>query len=550
MACILERLRGIDVRSRAGIPSEEHSRSALDEFAQSGAAFACSHPKLENVYYRAIHDLTQCIVPSPNGSPMLIEGANFIGLWLESTGTISTEVLSRFCPRAAQSSFCQFADYRREDGLLPYKVTPDGPAYRQIQTVTPLARSVWNHYRRNGDREFLEKMYRAMAANDNWLAKYRDTRGTGCVEAFGTFDTGHDASPRFWHCPDVPFGSDPTQCDPDSPILPFLAPDITANVYCQRKYLGLMADELGITGEDWESKAQKSLNSLMEHCWDSEDRFFYDRDKHGRFVKVQGDNLLRVFECEVGDGALFEDALRRYLLNTRKFFSRYPMTTIAMDDPRFFQDTVYNTWAGQVSFLGNIRIPHAFEYHGRFVELSWIFHPLITALSRFERFAMGLSPWVGREGYMENYTPTMLFLLDALERTCGIYPTEDGRLWFTALIPRGIDYGQLVAEETGYRRRVDGAVFELINSCGASCVYQDGELLYRFPEGIRLITDRSGQLEGIIGMSIRAIKGEVECRGKKKPFTVQGNEILNLTGGDFISVSSPGVVPPSYSSSG
>jgi hypothetical protein len=411
--------------------------------------------------------------------------------------------------------------------------------------VTPLARSVWNHYRRYGDKEFLEKMYHAMVANDYWLVKHRNTRKTGCVEAFATFDTGHDASPRFWHCPDVPFESDPAKCDPDSPILPFLAPDLTANVYCQRKYLAYMAKELDIAGEDWESKAQQSLGSLMEHCWDDEDRFFYDRDKHGRFVKVQGDTLLRVFSCEIGTD-LFSDALSQYLLNTRKFFSRYPMTTIALDDPRFYQETIYNTWAGQVSFLGNIRIPHAFEYNGRFVELSRILHPLLTALSRFKRFAMGLCPWVGVEGYMDNYTPTMLFLLDALERYCGVYPAEDGRLWFTALIPGGIDHGVVVAEETGYRRCIDNSVFELINCPGLSCIYRDGELLYRFPEGIRLITDRLGQLLEIIGMSIRTIEGDVEYSGDKIHFTVQGNEVLRFDNGRFISISNPGVVPPSY----
>jgi hypothetical protein len=545
MLNIPERLREIDIRKRAGTPSNDYSRRALDEFIQSGVAFACSHPDLENIFYKAVHDLTECIVPSPNGDRMLIEGANFVGLWLESTGTISTEVLSRFCPQAAQSSFNQFVDFRREDGLLPYKISADGPAYRQIQMVTPLARSVWNHYRRNGDKDFLNKMYHAMVANDYWLVKHRNTRNTGCVEAFGTFDTGHDASPRFWHCPDVPFKSDPAKCDPDSPILPFLAPDLTANVYCQRKYLALIADELGIAGEDWKSKAQQSLISLMEHCWDSEDRFFYDRDKHGRFVKVQSDNLLRVFSCEIGTD-LFSDALEQYLLNTRKFFSRYPMTTIAMDDPRFYQETIYNTWAGQVSFLGNIRIPHAFEYNGRFVELSWILHPLLTALSRFKRFAMGLCPWVGLEGYMDNYTPTMLFLLDALERYCGIYPVEDGRLWFTALIPGGIDHGVVVAEETGYRRRVDGSVFELINSPDLSFIYRDGELLYRFPGGIRLITDRLGQLLGIIGMSMRTIEGYVEYSGEKFHFTVHGNEILRFDSGCFVSISNPGVIPPNY----
>jgi hypothetical protein len=140
----------------------------------------------------------------------------------------------------------------------------------------------------------------------------------------------------------------------------------------------------------------------------------------------------------------------------------------------------------------------------------------------------------------------MLFLLDALERYCGIYPVEDGRLWFTALIPGGIDHGVVVAEETGYRRCVDKSVFELINCPGLSCIYRDGELLYRFPEGIRLITDRLGQLLEIVGMSMRTIEGDVEYNGENFHFTVQGNEVLRFDNGRFISIRNPGVVPPSY----
>jgi len=109
-----------------------------------------------------------------------------------------------------------------------------------------------------------------------------------------------------------------------------------------------------------------------------------------------------------------------------------------------------------------------------------------------------------------------------------------------------MDYGETVAEETAYRRTVDGAVFELVNKSGVSCVYQNGELLYRFPEGVRLVTGRSGKLSGIIGMSIQTIEGEVDYNGKKFPFKVNGNEILCFTDGQMKSVSNPGIVPPSY----
>lgn len=546
MNSILSKLREIDVDKRVGTIDKDISRRSMNEFLQSGVKFTASHSKIEDVYYKAIHDLMTCIVPSVTGSPLLIEGADFIGCWLESTGTISTELLSRFCPNTAQASFEIFAEFQREDGLIPYKLTDKGPNYRQIQMVTPLARSVWNHYCLNKDKTFLKKMYHAMARNDQWLAANRNTRGTGCVEAFCTFDTGHDASPRFWHVADTPFMGDASRYDPDSPILPFLAPDLTANVFCQRKYLQLMAEELNMNDRTWEEKAQQSLNSLMTNCYDERDHFFYDRDRNDQFVRVQSDVLMRVFACEAGDEEMFRAALRRYLLNTKKFFTRYPLTTIAIDDPGFDPSFTFNAWSGQVSFLAEIRLPHAFEYHHRYVELSWILHPIITALSSFTKFAGSVSAWMGHEGYHDNYSPTMLCVLDYLERFCGIFPTPRGELWFTALIPRGMDQGQTVAEETGYARTVDQAQFEFVNEQESSSVYKNGELIYTFPGGVRLVTNRAGDLKALIGMSVRTIKGKIRYKNQAISFSAGGNERLEYDGTGFVSVENPGVVLPCY----
>jgi hypothetical protein len=321
---------------------------------------------------------------------------------------------------------------------------------------------------------------------------------------------------------------------------------MTANVYCQRKYLARMARELGLPDSPWEAKARQSLESLMGCCYDKVDHYFYDRDRHDRFVRVQSDTLIRVLACEVGDAALFEDALRRYLLNMKKFFCRYPITTIAMDEPAFSQSFQFNSWAGQVSFLTQIRLPHAFDYHHRPVELTWIQYPIIAALSRFEKFPGSLDAWLGHEGYGENYTPTMLCVLDYLERLCGIFPARGGDLWFTALVPRGMDHGEPVAEETGYSRMAEGALFEFVNGRKISSVYKNGELLYQFPPGVRLITARDGTLRGLTGMTVRRIKGRVAYQGRNIPFAVSGNERLEYTGTGFVSIAAPGVIPPNY----
>ncbi|WP_411835226.1 MGH1-like glycoside hydrolase domain-containing protein [Paenibacillus barengoltzii] len=562
---VLERLRKMEVVSAVGGEGLRKStdQAVLEEFAASGVKFAANEGSpLERVYYAGVRKLLDCIVPSVSGVPVLHEGGVYLGTWLESTGTINTELLSRFVPSVAQATFALFAEYQRADGLMPYKVTGTGPVYRQIQMVTPLARSVWNHYRLNGraDRKFLDKMYRAMERHDAWLSAFRDTRGTGCVEAFCTFDTGHDLSPRFWHVPDTPHLGDPRQYDPDSAVLPLLAPDLTANVYCQRRYLGDIAAELGIAaGPEWTTKAEASLSSLMKYCYDAEDGFFYDVDASGQFVRIQSDVLLRVLACEVGDGEFFASSLRRYLLNTRKFFAKYPFTSIALDDPRFDPSSAYNTWAGTTNFLSLIRAPHAFEYHDRHVELTWVLQPILSAMVRMERFAQCLSPWTGEEGFTETYSPAILCLLDYVERLCGILPTPEEELWFTGLLPYAMDHGEVPAEETAYARTVDGMKFELVNTREGSIVYRNGEPSCRFPYGTRLVTDRRGEPRALIGMSVRSVEGLLEFGGRAYPVNLSGNEVWRInhdhsassSGSGLIATSTgnlagPGVVLPTY----
>ncbi len=550
----LSRLRAVDTAERIGPGKKASDARTTEEFAASGAAFVAdggNTSALETAYYAAMRTLLDCIVPNREGNPILQEGGVYHGCWIESTGTINVELLSRFLPTVAQATFEQFADLQRPDGLIPYKITADGAVFKQIQLVTPPARSVWTHAAlHGGDERFLRKMYQALARYDDWLATYRDTRGTGCVEAFCAFDTGHDLSPRFWHTPDTPFGNDPARCDPQSPVLPFLAPDLTASVYCSRKYLARMARSLGdeAAAAEWETKAERMSRSLVEHCYDETDGFFYDVDRHGNFVRIQSDVLLRVLASEVGDDAFFASSLRRYILNTRKFFAKYPFTSIAMDDPRFDPHSTYNSWAGPSNFLTLLRAPRAFELHGRHVELTWATQSIVSAVSRLSRFGQTLSPWTGEEGFTEAYSPAAICALDYVERLSGILPTPGGELWCTALLPCAADHGAVLAERVGYRRDVDGRRFEFVHGASGGEIYRDGELLYRIPAGVRAVLRRDGELRAIVGMGIAPAEGDVWVRGALHAIRASGNETLRYDADAraFASEGGPGVVPVSW----
>ncbi|MCI9887974.1 hypothetical protein JT358_05795 [Micrococcales bacterium 31B] len=504
------------------------------EWAHHGVQFASSNITLERAHQRAVAELGTSIAHLDDGPPVLLEGGAYQGCWLESTGAISAEVLSRFLPDTARATFEIFARHQRSDGLLPYKVTRDGPAFTQIQFVTPQARSVWSHLGINGpDPALARTMTDAFGAYDEWLTKYRTSRGTECIEAFCTYDTGHDLSPRFWHVPDTPHENDPTQVSPDSPLLPFLAPDLTAAVACQRRYLALLlamretptAPDYLSAAASWLDRAKAAELALFEHCFDPVDHFFYDKDRTGRHVRVQSDVLLRVLACEVGDDRFFDVALERYLLNSRKFYAKYPFTSLALDDPRFDPATAYNSWGGTTNMLSLLRAPHAFEAHMRNVELTWVMQPSLHALARSERFAQNVSAWNGESGYTEGYSPAVLCLLDFVERLCGIQPRPDGTLWFTGLTPSEVTHRQ-AENSTEYARKVDGHEFVLLNDANRCRVYRDGHELASAPRGTRLVTDRKGALLEVQGMRATEVVGELTYAGQSWPLLIGPNEVL------------------------
>ncbi|MGJ8584062.1 MAG: MGH1-like glycoside hydrolase domain-containing protein [Marinosulfonomonas sp.] len=524
---------------------DQQKQAVLAEWQASGVRFWASDPKMVTQYEKAIKDLMSCIKAQDDTPPILQEGGTYFGCWLESTGTINAEILSRFLPSVAENTFSAFAKGQRTDGLFPYKITKDGPAFAQIQTVTPLARSVWNHYKLNGqNRNFLKDMYTAMVANDHWLSQHRNTRGTGGVEAFCCYDTGHDASPRFWHVPDSPFENDPAKYDPANPILPFIAPDLTANVACQRSYLGKIAKELDIEN-DWQSQARASQDAVFRHCYCDDDDFFYDRDRNDNFVRVQSDILLRVLACEIGDNAFFDRMLRNYLLNTRKFFARFPFTSIAMDDPRFDPNFSQNSWGGPTNFLSIIRAAHAFEHHDRHTELTWVEHPILHALFGFDDSPQTLDPKTGAQGFTKCYSPSILCLLDFVERLCGILPRPDNHLWFTGLVPKSIEH-RVKDIETRYSRIVDGAEFTLKNTSNQTTAFRDGQMLYQAPAGLRVVTDRAGEIREIIGMQAGGVSGQFSTAQVDIEINVQPNEQLRFDGAGFERISSPGMTPISH----
>jgi hypothetical protein len=348
--------------------------------------------------------------------PVLIEGGDYRGIWLEC-GPLEGLVYGRIDPGIARSSHRVFFHHQREDGYLPCWVHGDRVGGAQIQMVVPIAATALETADLTGDGEFLSEAYRSCVRWDAWLAQWRDTRGTGLCEAFCEFDTGHDNSPRFHGLPKSCPGGDPAVC-PDSQVLPYLAPDLSATVYGGRIAMAAMAERLGRPAEalQWREKAEMTRRAIMKHCFDPVDECFYDVDREGRFVKVKGDALTRVLGEHVVEQELFERIWTRHIHNPASFWTPYPLPSIAADDPSFVRDLPHNSWGGASQALTALRTPRWFTHYGKGRELEELMTRWVEAILKAPDFMQQMNPWTGVFSTSPSYSPAMLVFMDFVDR--------------------------------------------------------------------------------------------------------------------------------------
>jgi hypothetical protein len=181
--------------------------------------FPDKDPKWSRTWDAALAILAGNVKLAPRyDKPLLFEGAVYPGAWLECgplEGLVYATLAKFVTPKAGQPTPLEtalanhnaFFSLQREDGQIPASVKLTDVGYGQIQMVVPIAATALELGQLTRNHEFLETAYAACSRWDVWLRRYRDTRKTGLVEGFCTYDTGHDNSPRWAgipnRCPDA-----------------------------------------------------------------------------------------------------------------------------------------------------------------------------------------------------------------------------------------------------------------------------------------------------------------------------------------------------------
>lgn len=461
--------------------------------------FSTADRKWQMAYDQALQVLAGNVQVLPRyDAPVLIEGEKYDGIWQEC-GPHETLVYRPFRADVARNSHMTFFALQREDGQLPANNKRTETGFGQIQMVVPIAATAWELSQRTGDDELLRAAYESCARWDAWLMRYRNTRGTGLVEGFCTYDTGHDNSPRWAGMPNQCPGKDARIC-PKAPGLPRLCPDLSATVYGGRVALAAMAKALGKIADSvrWAESAEHIRQLIMTKLYAPEDAAFYDLDAFGHFVRVRSDVLSRVCGEHVVDQKTFDSLWEREIHNPKVFWAPYPLPSIALDDPAFVRPIPANSWGGASQALTALRAPRWFEYYGKAAELSFLMSRWCDAVQHDMTFRQQMDPMTGEftQAGMPGYSPTALVMVDFTWRLAGVRETQEMLEWnvrpscaASQAAHFSLHFDRSRSATMVYDER--GATLEL-----------DGKSVGRIESGTaRLITDKQGRLTQLAGIS-------------------------------------------------
>jgi hypothetical protein len=363
--------------------------------------------------------------------PLLFEGSTYQGIWQECGpheglvyATLAKYVAAgqgSITPmQAARNNHMAFFDLQRPDGQLPASVKITDTGFGQIQMVVPIAATAWELAQLTGDEQLLATAYSACSRWDAWLRQYRDTRKTGLVEGFCTYDTGHDNSPRWSGIPNRCPDADARKAPPIA-SMPRLCPDLSATAYGGRIALAAMAKALGKTADAarWQSDAEALRQLILDKLYSPEDAAFYDLDAQGKFVRVRSDVISRVLGEHVldlahaRDRAIFEAVWSRQLHNPKAFWAPFPFSSIAMDDPTFVRPIPRNSWGGASQALTALRAPRWMTHYGKQAELEHLMRQWCVAILRHTEFRQQMDPMTGEFTQPDpgGYSPAALVFL-------------------------------------------------------------------------------------------------------------------------------------------
>ena len=279
-----------------------------------------------------------------------------------------------------------------------------------------VAQALRRIYKKSGDRLYLLELLPKIIRYHEWLIVNRDLDGDGLISIFSPSESGIDwkpsfdeavgndvrkkaryllASKLFWNVATVDI-SNFLRAYKKSDNPRFAIKEVTVNTTyaCDLRALSELCFEAGLDqeGSRYLRRAEQvgaSITTLMYH---HKSAAFYDvRARENTKLKVlTAMSFLPIILPEVSDD-ICRAMIERHFDNEEEFLSKYPIPSVAMNDPSFYPKESYMLWRGPTWPVMNWFIYHSLKEKGFVAEAA--------------RLRLSLRTLIEKSGFREYYNP-------------------------------------------------------------------------------------------------------------------------------------------------
>ena len=322
------------------------------------------------------------------------------------------------------------------DRLKPGRVTDffqSKPSFRNFfqshmsALIQPplIGQAVERIFRDTGDIDFLRRILPKLKAYYNWLASNRDLQGDKLLSIISTFESGMDWKPTY----DIPLKFGPKLADANlfrkvvkvdvynylnnydlEKIAKkgyFLVKDVAVNtIYAQNlRAMARLCEAAGEEGaQHFKKLADKVVESMLRLMYNKEDAAFYDCfGKENKQIKVLTPTVFYPVVLEGVASQISEEIMHRHFFNGNEFDAKYPIPSVAINEPAFDPFESIYIWRGPTWIINNWFLHKFFLDKGYTKEATRLVSS-IKELIRKSGFREYYNPFTG-EGYgAHNFT--------------------------------------------------------------------------------------------------------------------------------------------------
>ncbi len=422
--------------------------------------------------------------------PVLVEGAGYEKIWLETQPMGGEMFFKRDNSGASLNNQLLFMEGQRSDGRLPGSIKLDGgkivPEYNKMQGFC-FPEPAYNMYWLMGeDKEYLNLLGATLEKFDAWLWKERDSDKDGCLESFCVYDTGEDGAVRYGDAPNYWTESEaPTGFK----TVPMASSDIMSWSYSARETLASICRESGkiAESEEWHKKALEVRSKTESYLWNEERSALFDRNNDHNMQRTLTHATLKAMYWGNLSKEKADRFVKEHLLNEKEFWTNMPIPSVAANDPDF-RNIPENNWSGQCESLIYQRAIKALENYGWEYLIPEIGAKLFASVGNGMNFVQQFDPFTGKaslnevSGGQPTYGPAILSVLEYISRIYGLHREGKQLYWGLKQGPK-YEYVQIL-NDIEHKICYNGKVFEC---------FLDGKLVFTSAGNGRVISDLQGK---------------------------------------------------------